>query len=288
MLALALLNHTVYAAPLNVSVVLSEEGGAYQEFSESLRSKLANQDIILRVTTMREPVRDSDLIIAVGMKAATAVATLKPSGIFNVFIPKEGYTKLQLEFLKRSPTFSAIYLEQPIERQIGLIKAVLPNIHEIGILYTTPPKDLRILRLKALDQGLTLHEQIVTPEISLSSALQNLLHETDTLFALPDADIYNVSTIRNILLASYRAQIPVIGFSSSFVRAGGLCAIFSTPGQVASQTVDAIQLYAETGSLPAAQYSREFDVMINTQVSRSLGLKTPGASEVHDKIGGDL
>lgn len=285
LIALALFNHLAHAAPLNVSVVLSEEGGAYQEFSESLRAKLAGQDIVFRVTSMNEPVRDPDLIVAVGMKAATAMAALKPAGILNVFIPREGYNKLQRDFLKHSDSFSAIYLEQPIDRQIALIKAVLPSVHEVGILYTTPPKDLRTLRDKAQRRALTLHEQMVTPEVGISAALQNLLRQTDAIFALPDADIYNASTIRNILLASYRAQVPIIGFSSSFVRAGGLCAIFSTPEQIATQAVDAIKYYAESGTLPAPQYPHEFEVTVNTQVSRSLGLSIPTTSEVHDKIG---
>jgi hypothetical protein len=116
-------------------VVLSEEGSAYREFSDSLRSRLEKQNILLSVITMNQPVGDSDLIVAVGMKAATALTVFKSVPIFNVFIPKEGYNKLQHDFPKRTISFSAIYLDQPIERQLDLIAAALPNLHHIGILY---------------------------------------------------------------------------------------------------------------------------------------------------------
>lgn len=285
-LCLLIITQPVFAEPLYVTVVLSEEGGAYQEFSDALRKRLAKQNVALNIAAMNQPVGDSDLIIAVGMKAAAAMATFKSVAIFNVFIPKEGYSKLQQNFPKRTTTYSAIYLDQPIERQFDLIAAALPNLRHIGILYADLPHDLNMLRQQAAEQKMTLHEQIVTPATGLSDALQELLHTSDVILALPDAEVYNVATIRNILLATYRANVPLVGFSSSFVRAGGLCAVFSTPTQIAKQTAGAINQFAETHTLPPAQYALEFEVLVNTQVMRSLNLTVPPPQELHSKIGG--
>jgi hypothetical protein len=104
-----IITQPVFAEPLYVTVVLSEEGGAYQEFSDALRKRLAKQNVALNIAAMNQPVGDSDLIIAVGMKAAAAMATFKSVAIFNVFIPKEGYS------VSRTPVqrHSAIYLDQP-------------------------------------------------------------------------------------------------------------------------------------------------------------------------------
>lgn len=282
-----LFTHSLSAAPLNVSVVLSEEGGVYQEYSDALSSQLNSKNVVLRVVSTNGSVRGADLIIAVGMKAATLLATLNSAAIINVFVPKEGHSKLLHDFPKRTNQFSAIYLDQPIERQLDLISAALPDAHHIGLLYSKPPYDVSSLRLKASERKLVLHEQSVNATISLPSALQSLLRNSDVILALPDTDIYNVATLRNILLTTYRVQIPVIGFSSSFVRAGGLCAVFSTPAQIAAQTVRAITRYEESNMLPAAQYAQEFDVLVNTQVTRSLNLNIPSAIELRGKIGGN-
>lgn len=276
----------IFAEPQNVTVVLSEEGGAYQEFGDALRSKLAQENVLLSFISINQPVHDSGLIIAVGMKAATALAKFKTAAILNVFIPQEGYSRLQQDFPRRANTFSAIYLDQPIKRQLNLIAAALPNIHHIGILYAIPPNDLYAMRENAAERKMTVHEQMVTPANSLPRALQELLRNSEVILALPDAEIYNAATIRNILLATYRANVPVIGFSANFVRAGGLCAVFSTPAQIATQAASVIIQYADTHSLPAAQYAQEFEVLVNIQVTRSLNLNLPSSTALHRQIGG--
>src|SRR5512142_1086480 len=63
------------AAPLQVSIVLSEEGGAYQAFSDSLRKKLPSEDFQVRVLRIDDPLGKSDLYVAVGIKAASRLAS---------------------------------------------------------------------------------------------------------------------------------------------------------------------------------------------------------------------
>lgn len=280
-----LLPHTINAAPLKVNVVLSEEGGTYQEYTDALRNILINENVILSVTLFNQTAPDADLHIAVGMKAATLLAPVKPVAILNVFISKEGYNKLQRDAPQRANPFSAIYLDQPIERQLDLIAAALPNASNIGMLYAHPPSDLATLRKKISERNLVLHEQAVILPNSLPTALQGILRSSEVILAQPDVDVYNTATIRNILLAAYRAQVPIIGFSSSFVRAGGLCAVFSTPAQIATQTGTVIKHYAELRTLPEAQFTHEFEVLVNLQVARSLGLNIPISSKLKSKIG---
>jgi len=69
---------------------------------------------------------------------------------------------------------------------------------------------------------------------TLFSDLDELLIDSDVLLAVPDSEIYNSNSIRNILLSSYRRGIPLVGFSQAYVKAGALCAIFSTPEQLAA------------------------------------------------------
>jgi ABC-type uncharacterized transport system substrate-binding protein len=104
------------------------------------------------------------------------------------------------------------------------------------------------------------------------------------LLALPDSAVYNDSTIRNILLATYHRGIPLIGYSSGYVKAGALCAVYSTPEQIAAQAAQLIFKFKDTHKLPAPQYPQEFEVTVNPQVADSLGLQIKNATALHDEI----
>lgn len=278
-----------YAEALRLTVVLSEQGGAYQEYSNALRSQLENKNVTLSVIGADKTLPDSDLVIAAGMKAAIIVAQTRPAAMLAVLIPKEGFGKLLGELPAQAKAgasaISAIYLDQPLKRQLELIAAVLPNARSIAVLYTAPPKELSALRLLVAARKLDLNERSIGSMSELHAALQGLLISSDVLLALPDAEVYNTSTIRNILLATYRNKVPLIGFSPGYVKAGALCAVFSSPEQIALQSLGIILEYAETHVLPAAQYAKEFEVSVNEQVARSLGLNIKSASQLRSEIG---
>lgn len=277
------------AAPLRLVVALSEQGGAYLEYSNALRAKLANNEISLSIVDSEQALPHADLVIAAGMKAAVNVARAQPAAMLTVLIPREGYSRLTRDFpalsKNGSRVISAIYLDQPIKRQLDLIAAMLPETGTIGVLYTAQPRELSALRTMAAARKIDINERSVSSASNMHSALQELLISSDVMLALPDAEIYNASTIRNILLATYRNKVPLIGFSSGYVRAGALGAVFSTPAQIAAQSLEIVDEYAEKRELPAAQYAKEFEVSVNEQVARSLGLNIKSESQVRVEIG---
>jgi len=265
------------AAPLRVTVVLSEAGGAYQEFATALQYNIASQYEV-QIQQVGDAVGDADLLVAVGMKAAAAQgATAQP--VLHVLVSRAGFEKLP-----RASASMAIYMDQPMERRLALLSAVLPNANEIGVLYGTPPFELDYLKKMLAVKRFVLHEQVVDQRHPLSAALSDVLRESEVLFVLPDAEVYNSETIRNILLETYRRQIPMIGISASFVRAGALCAVYSTPQQVAQQAAEVIAQWADSGKLLASQYPKEFDVSVNAQVARSLGLTIKDAEQLRAEI----
>lgn len=277
-----------YIKPLVVVVVQGESSEPYLEFTHALRDNILKRNVdLVVVDDPAKPIPDSDLVISVGMKAATAVAASSAPAVLNVLIPKAGYEKLLRDFpaLANSRTSSAIFLDQPVTRQIHLIAAILPGKRRIGVLFDSFPNgELAQLRQQISRHGLSLHERAIGPALPLHEALQEVLHDSDVLLALPDSAVYNSSTLRNILLATYRSGVPLIGFSPAYVNAGALCAVFSTPAQIAAQTAMAIQQFWETSALPAAQYPQQFEVMVNEQVGRSLGLSIKSPAELQNEM----
>lgn len=266
------------AAPLRVAVLLSDSGGAYREFAGSLSENL-EPHLAVQILEAGDTDFVADLVVAVGMKAAAAQAATQQATL-SVLVPRAGFERLSR---LSSPAFAAIYMEQPMERQLALLAAVLPDVEDVGVLYATPPAELENLR-KLAAKRFTLHEQTVATPSNLSGALNDLLGESEVLFVLPDAAVYNSDTIRNILLETYRKQIPMIGISPGYVRAGALCAVYSSPQQIAQQAAAVIGQWALSGKLPASQYPKEFEVQVNTQVARSLGLTLKDAVQLRAEV----
>jgi ABC-type uncharacterized transport system substrate-binding protein len=89
---------------------------------------------------------------------------------------------------------------------------------------------------------------------------------------MADPQVFNGNTLPNILLASYRARIPVMAFSPAYVKAGALLSLHSTPSQVGSQAGVVARSALQGAALPAPQYPTDFTVSVNDYVARSLGL----------------
>jgi hypothetical protein len=274
---------SLHAEPLRVTVVLSEAGGAYQAFGEALSDKLQGGKVALNIKQPGEMFEHNGLYVAVGMKAASVLANRDVPAL-NVLVPKSGYDRLPPAPVRRTAPRSAIYLDQPVERQVTLLQAALPGVRNVGVLYAAPPPELAVVRRVLADRNMRLHEQAVDAGHSLNDTLENVLNESEVLFVLPDAEVYNSGTIRNILLTAYRKQVPLVGISPAYVKAGALYAVFTTPEQVAAQAASMIVRYAESGRLPAAQYPSEFDISVNMQVARSLDLRIKDADRLRDEI----
>jgi putative ABC transport system substrate-binding protein len=261
------------AAPLRVSLLVAEEAGVYQEFAQAFSNESQRQSISLRVLSATALPTDTDLVIAVGIKSARIAANSR-FPVLCVLVTKAGFEKLlrELPANRKSNTFSALYWDQPVSRQVAMVMATLPEAKNIGLLLSEHSPDVESLRKLIYENKLNLREKQLGSMESLYRDLESVLRESDVLLAIPDAEVYNSQTMRNILLATYRSKVPVVGFSSGYVKAGALCAVFSTPGQLATQAASLTKQFAETDILPAAQYPTEFDVMVNHQVAHSLGI----------------
>lgn len=266
-----------WAAPadaLQITLVLSESQGAYREFADELERELGHDHQVQRIMA-GEPYARSDLSVAIGMKASSALAGLRLP-VLHVLVPRSAYLSQPLPALH-----SAIHLDQPPARHAALIAALLPQARRVGMLYSRPddlPQWQRVLG----QAGLSLSAHRIETDESLGHELSELLPVSDVLMASSDTAIYRPDTIRNILLDTYRARVPLIGLSAAYVRAGALAAVYATPQQMARQAARAIETYVAAGKLPPPQFAREFEIGVNAQVARSLGI--PLQDEVRLRI----
>lgn len=258
-----------HADELRVLMVLSDSTPLYLNFAKSFSQNLPPDirvDLLQHVEDF--DTQKTDLIVSVGVRAAYRVAEKTAQPLLAAMIPSKTYADLRT--LKQGEV-SAIYLDQPWQRQVALLHAVMPERKRIGVLYSA---SLDISGLK--NELASYHDTLIAGHLgsrdTLSADLDDVMGQSDVLLAVPDSEIYNANSIRNILLSSYRRGIPLVGFSEAYVRAGALCAIFSTPEQLAAQAASATVAYARTKKLPEAQYPFQYSIAVNRAVARTFGL----------------
>jgi len=280
-----------WAENLKVLVVLSDSSTPYLSFASALSKSLppsVQASVLETPERLSSSMYQADLVVAVGMKATEFAASKTTIPMLSVMIPRMGYEEL---LVRASPKtdhrlISAIYIDQQWDRQIEFWRAVLPERRRIGLLHSQDTNfDLEHLRKKVAQRGGSLQSQQVRSSDELFPKLEGVLANSDVLVAIPDSSIYNSSNIRNILLTSYRYGIPLIGISQSYVNAGAMCAIFSTPEQFAEQASGVMVSFARTRHLSEPQYPATYTIAINHQVARSLGIKLPPQETIRERMG---
>lgn len=280
------------AGERRILLVLSEESGPYIEVAQALRASLDGGGLAKDVQTVptsaltgMRPI-SADLLVTVGVKAAEAAAAAAASApTLNVLIPRESVESLA--HTAKLKNTSAIYLDQPLGRQFQLIKAALPARDQVGILLGPTSQDrLRELQSSARENHIKLNIREMSTEEQLLPALRKVLADSEVLLAVPDPLVFNRDTAQSVLLTSYRAQAPMFAFSKSYVTAGALAAVYSTPAQIGQQAGEIIRRYFQTGggALPPPQYPKYFSVSVNYQVARSLGLALDNEAALLGKI----
>lgn len=266
-----------------VLVVSSELSPAYQEAADAVVAELGRREVLqlplAELTAYRGPA--PRLYMALGTEACSQLARAPLSApVLCTLLPRASFERVLRETGRRTgAALSALYLNQPPGRQLDLIRLALPQARRIGVLWGPDSvANEGALEAAAQARGLRVVGVAVRPEEPVFAGLKKILEESDVLLALADPQIYNSNSIQNILLTSFRAQVPMLAFSPAYVRAGALMAVHSTPRQIGQQAGVLARGVLQGQALGQPQFPLQFDVSVNEHVARSLGLRLDAAS----------
>lgn len=277
------------AEPARVQVLLSESGGAYGELLEALQQRLEEQapgsirlhsQLVPEDTEARAALfaEEPALTVAIGIRAAAL--TLKDAGprpVLSLLVPYDSYTAMVSSAGKPANGVSrgAIYLDQPLARQLDLLQLILPKVRRIAAL-AGPHSAQRAgeLGILCLQRGLKLTTETVGSTDNPVPVLSQLLERAEVLLAIPDPAVFNRNNLQAILLTTYRNGVPVLGFSQAYVRAGALAAVHSTAAQIGRQAGEWIADLARSNrwELGTTRYPSYYSVAVNAQVAQTLGI----------------
>lgn len=270
--------------PTRVNVVLSQDSALYWELYEAFEARLRSLAYKTDIRAHVLPdVPDGDVLVGAGLPASlTLFDRHQAKVVVSTLVPRQALARPSLQPNVRA---AAVYLDQPPERYIKLIRAVLPEAKRLGILYgAVSRQDRTEFQKAARAAGFDLRETDLGSEDNVVRALENL-PDRQVLLVPPDPRVSSEQNVYPLLLATYQRGIPVIAFSAAYVKAGALAAVYSTAAQVGEQTADLIGLFLEKGRLaPTAQYPKAFDVSVNRHVAKSLGLTVPDEGELRRRL----
>lgn len=276
LLALALIALAMSAAPAHarpvIHFVLSEPNGPYHEVFVAARDAL-DLHATVSVGAVDDAVPDTaSAIVAVGTAAATRWAgSDDPRAVFATLVPSAGWHSL----VRGDPAQRhALFLDQPLARQLALVRVLMPPLRELGVVYGPASVGRRAELLDAADRfHLFINAHHATSSADIEDTFLTVLRRSEALLALPDSAVFTRFNVQSLLLTSFRLRRPVIGFSESWVRAGALAAVHTTPSQLGAELAETITAWLpDRGALPPPGPPTRYTLSVNRQVAFSLGL----------------
>lgn len=273
-----------------VWVALSGTDSHYLAAAQALREQLPGVEVTVR--PWREYGEGAggrpDVVVALGTEAmqrmVEADGPWRGSNVVALLVSRAALEKAATGHRGR---VTGIYFDQPFSRQMRFLRLAMPESRRVGILLgpdSMPYAEEILLAAKAA--GLAGVTSRVENEEGLHPALRDVLSESDVLLAIPDDTVLNNRTARHILLASYRRRVPLVGYSSSFVKAGAVAALVTTPEQMGQQAGEMVAEYLSRRTMPPPRPPDAFDVVVNSGVARSLELALDGPALAR-RMGGE-
>lgn len=264
----------------HVFIIFSPENELHSKIAHKISENLELTHPVIIVTNITPDKKiklatsDTDIIIGIGAEGMKNANTHYP-GIKKLFISTDP-NKYKFHSNKNRHD-SILYMTQPYCRQIAFIHQLNSEWKTISIMKSKEkPIDSKQLLKCANEYGLKVYIVSTDGEDNITGKIKHALHHSDVLLALPDSNIYNSRTVKNILMTSYRYRKPVIAFSKNFVSAGALAAIYSDTESIAMSASMLVERHFYSAKPVAAiNYPEKFDISINRQVFRALDIPIP-------------
>ncbi len=266
-----------------IVLLKSADTPLYARVDNSLRGQLRGDAIHIHSRTTdtlaQAPIK-ADLVVSIGSEATRiALQQSPPPPLLAILIPAQAFDRLTNDSdhpaAIRVGTLSALYLEQPLERQLQLAQLIKPEARNLGTAVgPLSAANLHALQSASARFNLDLHAVAITPDDNPVKRLTPVIERSDIFLAQPDRKLFNRGLARWLLYITARARIPLIGFSPALVNAGAIAGVYSSPDSVAKESAEWIRRWyaSPDGTLPPPAYPRLFELSTNPSAARSLRL----------------
>ena len=249
-------------------VIDSLKANGYGEDKVEISYKNAQGDFGTAQIIAQEFKNTSDIVVAISTPSAqAAVNNIKDKPIFFAAITNPESAGVLLE------NVTGVSDRSPVDKQVGLIKELLPETKKIGVVYNTSEQNSFYLtdefKKEAEKNGYEVVIKGITNVNEIASALDTILPEIDVLYTTIDNTI--ASTYPLIIDKSKKANKPVIGATKNYVDQGALASEGISDYKVGYQTGEMIVRYLKGEDIKNMKFEvvRESERYINKEVAKN-------------------
>lgn len=273
-----------HAAP-TVNVLVTAHTGIYQETADSLSQALGREGWKVTVSALGHNAENTgDLTVAIGTRALEAALAQRARPVLSLLVPLQTYEQLA----SGQSQVSALYLEQPLTRQLQLLGLALPGLKKVGVpLGPSSRSQQTALQRAAKTTGIQVDSALIDHSTDLYAGLTELSGDSQAFVLLPDPLVAQRNTLHSFFLHTYRLKKPVLAYSAPLAQSGALLALYSSPAQLGEESAAwLIESWTRAGrfQLGAPRYPKRFTVAINRTVARSLDIELPSESALTSQL----
>ncbi len=208
---------------------------------------------------------DPDLVLALGEQAFRDALAAGGPPVLGLAVPRRAADHLVTDDCR----CGAVWQGVPLDTQLALLRALLPEARRIGIL-RAPDSVWRAV--PPAPPGLTL-EAVTVPEPGrLGALLRRHLPDWDALLLPEDGALFDGGAARLVLLTSYRQRVPVVGPDGAYVRAGSVASARVLLKDLAAAALDAVHAHQRLGHWPAPGFAGHYSLAVNEHVAGAYDL----------------
>ena len=225
-----------------------------------------------------------NLILAIATPAAQSMANATHDiPILGTAITDYESAKLVKSNEKPGGNVSGTSDMTPVEKEVDLIIALVPNVKRIGAIYTSSEinSQLQVEKMKAYaaTKGITVVEATVSNVNDIQQAATNLVNQDVQAIYTPTDNVL-ASAMANLAQITDAAKIPVFAADEGMTMTGG----------VATYSVDYYKLGYQTGLMAAKVLSgeakisdlaietqKDIKLTVNEERAKKLGITIPEA-----------
>ncbi|NMA11915.1 MAG: ABC transporter substrate-binding protein [Chloroflexi bacterium] len=240
------------------------------------------------VTMSERFVKDKvDLILAIATPAAQAVAAATTDiPILITAVTDPVMARLAESMEKPGTNVSGTTDAGPIDKQLGLLKELFPEVKTLGILFNSSEVNSEVQAKQAEEIALELGWEVrfgtITSVNDIEQVANSMAGKVDAFYAPTDNTI--ASAMPNLAKVAEEKKIPVICGAPEMISAGGLATIgldyYKLGRQTGEMAVRVLKGEAVPEEMPIESLT-DTDLIVNLDFAKAIGYTFP--QEILDK-----
>ncbi len=240
----------------SIYIVLSSGDAIYYDIAESLENTLKSTiasspkiNIITLESGTLDTIETEDLLIAIGAKAAQEVYRYQSSNtIIYSFVEQQLISKLNPA--KLSKEWAAVTVNQPVKRLVSIAENLVKNNYKNKIIILLSKNNTKLKRdlanIQDLKKGRLETIEVESNDI-LAKVAEKSLFNAAALISTDEEAIWSGSNAKWLLREAYSYQVPVVGNSKRFLKAGALISVYSSMEKISQTTSLLIGQWVDNG-----------------------------------------